>query len=173
MRLIVVKWDTSWLRETVFNDRVSSSRASFSRFVLRSSGKTEESQGGGRVGRERERLSSEGMTISYSHLEDSLNMHETIAYLMQLAEASLFSSSLSAYSSVIFFTPFLSLISRDASRRVSWLYHSHARRLLPRPCVSFRCVSLSSNNEWWKTCSNQDAFVISAGRHHRCKLHFE
>lgn len=109
MRLIVVKWDTSWLRETVFNDRVSSSRASFSRFVLRSSGKTEESQGGGREDRERERLSSEGMTISYSHLEDSLNMHETIAYLMQLAEASLFSFSLSAYSSVIFFIPFLSL----------------------------------------------------------------
>lgn len=29
------------------------------------------------------------MAISYSHLEEPLNMHETIAYLMQLAEANL------------------------------------------------------------------------------------
>lgn len=34
----------------------------------------------------------EGIAISYFHLEDSLNMHETIAYLMQLAEANLFPS---------------------------------------------------------------------------------
>lgn len=31
-----------------------------------------------------------GIAISYFHLENPLNMHETIAYLMQLAEANLF-----------------------------------------------------------------------------------
>lgn len=38
------------------------------------------------------RRMEEGIAISYFHLEDSLNMHETIAYLMQLAEANLFPS---------------------------------------------------------------------------------
>lgn len=99
---------------------------------------------------------------------DPLNMHETIAYLMQLAEGNLFPFLFLSICLLFLFSP----VSLARVSRASFKTLSLSRSLSPLP--SFRLsLFLSSGNEWWKTCSNQSAFVISAGKRHRCKLHFE
>lgn len=142
-----------------------------------------EDEGSPKGERERERkdrkVSSEGMAISYSHLEDLLNMHGTIAYLMQLVVAGLFSFSLYLCICLAFFLPFrgplvyLAPISKCSLSLSSLPFFFH--------CIFFSLPLMFGRSDRFylpaanarKTCSNQDAFVISAGRRHRCKLHFE
>lgn len=87
------------------------------------------------------RRMEEGIAISYFHLEDSLNMHETIAYLMQLAEANLF-PSFPFQLAPVFFSPTCSSPPHSPSSR-------------------FVCFPLSSRCRR-KLDSNQRAFAIFA-----------
>lgn len=151
----------------VFNDRISLAREGSSRFVLRSFATKGENQ----RRRKRKKQKDPPPRRNGDQLfppEDPLNMHETIAYLMQLAERDLLPFLFLSICLLFLFSPVsLSRVSRAGFKTLS----------LSRSLSLFFPLSLSlflsSGNEWWKTCSNQSAFVISAGKRHRCKLHFE
>lgn len=118
-RLIAVKWCTSRLRVIVFNDRISLAREGSSRFVLRSFATKGENQ----RRRKRKKQKDPPPRRNGDQLfppEDPLNMHETIAYLMQLAERDLLPFLFLSICLLFLFSPVsLSRVSRAGFKTLS------------------------------------------------------
>lgn len=109
----------------MFNDQVPLSREEIRTSFFRGGG--ENPRGGGGE-RKQEDSSLEGAASGDQPFprEDPLNMHETIAYLMQLAEGNLF---LFPSARLLFLFPPPSLFPRAPPAPVTKLFLSHARAL--------------------------------------------